>query len=381
MFGHIFVTRLKCLIRDKQLVFWSLVFPILLATLFKIAFSNLSSSEIFKAIDIAVVDNQYYKNNEGFKGAMEQVSKAGEDKLFNVTFAEEDKAEELLKNSKIEGYIYLNPDINLVVKSSGLNQTIIKSYLDNYKQIESTIAGIAKENPQAMMNTALMEDISSYKEYTKEISPSRGEPDTILNYFYSLIAMACLYGGFLGLKEITDIQADLSKRAARVNMVPVHKMKVFIYSFSAAFMVQFAQILILLGYLRFILKINFGNQLPYILLLCFVGCVVGVSMGAMISALVKKKEGMKVAILISVSMIGSILSGMYQASIKYFVEQKLPALAYINPASLITDGFYTLYYYNTHGRFFVNTFILVALSVVFCLITYYIIRRQKYASL
>jgi ABC-2 type transport system permease protein len=82
--------------------------------------------------------------------------------------------------------------------------------------------------------------------------------------------MTCLFGGFSGVKEITDIQGDLSKRAARINMVPVHKMKMFIYSLSAAFLIQFIQILLVLGYLHFALKIDFGNQLSYILLLCFV---------------------------------------------------------------------------------------------------------------
>ncbi|MDP4147355.1 MAG: ABC transporter permease [Bacillota bacterium] len=380
MFKHIFISNIKCILRNKQLVFWTLMFPIVLATLFKVAFSNLSSAEAFNPINIAVVDNQDYEKNQGFKAAIEQVSKSGSDKLFNVTFTEEKKAEELLKNSKIDGYIYLNPDINLAVKASGLNQTIIKTFLDNYKESESTLSTIAKTDPKAM-SSGLIKDAFSYKEYTKEISPSRGKPDTTLNYFYSLIAMACLYGSFLGLQKIADIQADLSKRAARVNMAPVHKMKVFIYGFLAAFLIQFVDILILLAYLHFALKVDFGNQLPYILLLCFVGCATGISFGSMISALVKKGEGIKIAILIAITNIGAYLSGMMYANVKYIVEKNIPILAYINPSALITDGFYTLYYYNTHERFFINVSILIALSVVFCLVTYFNIRRQKYASL
>ncbi|MEQ8199306.1 MAG: ABC transporter permease [Clostridiaceae bacterium] len=344
MFKHIFITRVKCLIRNKQMIFWTLVFPIVLATLFKAAFTNLSSHDVFKVIDIAVVNNQYYEDNQGFKGAIEQVYKDGPDKLFNVTFTEEKNAEELLKNSKIAGYIYLNPEINLAVKSSGLNETVIKTFLDNYKERESTIEAIAKADPRAV-NAGLIKDISTFKEYTKEVSPSRGEPDITLNYFYSLIAMTCLYGGFLGLKEITDIQGDLSKRAARINIAPVHKMKVFIYGLSAAFLIQFAEILTVLGYLKFALNVDFGSQLSYILLLCFVGCAAGTSLGTMVSALVKKDEGIKTGILIGVSMAGCFLAGLQYANMKYIVEKKAPILAYINPAALITDGFYSLYYY------------------------------------
>jgi len=380
VFNHIFITRIKCLLRDKQLVFWSLMFPIVLATLFKVAFSNISASEVFKTIDIAVVNSKYYQENVGFKGAIDGVSKEGKDKLFNVTVTNEKNAEELLKNSKIEGYIYLNPEVNLVVKSEGLNQTVIKTFLDDYKESASAIGTILASNPKAE-HANLVKAATTFKEYTKEISPSKGKPNTTFNYFYALIAMTCLYGGFSGLKEITDIQGDLSKRAARINMAPVHKMKMFIYSLCAAFLIQFNEILIVLGYLHFALKIDFGNQLAYILLLSFVGCATGISFGTMISALIKKSEGLKVGILISTTMIGTVLSGMMYANIKYLVEKSIPILAYINPAALITDGFYTLYYYNNHQRFFINISILTLLSVVFCLTTYFIIRRQKYASL
>jgi ABC-2 type transport system permease protein len=380
VFNHIFITRLKCILRDKQLVFWTLLFPIVLSTLFKLAFTNLSSNEMFRPINIAIVNNQYFEKNQGFKGAIEQVSKEGPDKLFNITFSDEKNAEELLNNSRIEAYIYLNPEVTLMVKSSGLNQTVIKTFLDNYKESASAIASIASSNPTAM-NADLIKDASTFKEYTKETSSSRGQPNTILNYFYTLIAMACLYGSFLGLKEITDIQGDLSKRAARINMAPVHKMKMFIYSFCAALFIQYVEILIVLGYLHFALKVDFGNQLPYILLLCFVGCTTGISLGTMVSALVKKGEGPKTAILVITSMVSSFLAGMMNVNMKYIIEKNVPLLSYINPAALITDGFYTLYYYNTHERFFVNIAILTGLSIIFCLTTYAVIRRQKYASL
>jgi len=356
------------------------MFPIVLATLFKVAFANLSTTELFKTIDIAVVNSNYYQENIGFKGAIEEVSKNSTDKLFNVTFTNEKNAEDLLKNSKIEGYIYLNPEANLVVKSEGLNQTVIKAFLDDYKSSASTIATIIAMSPEAN-HADLIKDATTFKQYTNEISPSKGVPNTTLNYFYALIAMTCLYGGFSGLKEITDIQGDLSKRAARINMAPVHKMKMFIYSLCAAFLIQFTVILIVLSYLHFALKIDFGNQIFYILLLSFVGCATGISFGAMISALIKKSEGLKIGVLIGTTMIGVTLSGMMFANMKYAVEKSFPILSYINPAALITDGFYTLYYYNNHQRFFINISILTLLSVVFCLTTYSIIRRQKYASI
>jgi ABC-2 type transport system permease protein len=66
---------------------------------------------------------------------------------------------------------------------------------------------------------------------------------------------------------------------------------------------------------------------------------------------------------------------------KYIVEKNVPILSYINPATLITDGLYTLYYYNSHERYFINISLLSVLSILFCFITYLNIRREKYASI
>ena len=72
-----------------------------------------------------------------------------------------------------------------------------------------------------------MSNLGDRQQYITEVSGTSAEPDNILNYFYTLIAMACFYGGFLGMREITDIQADISALAARVNAAPVHKLKPF----------------------------------------------------------------------------------------------------------------------------------------------------------
>ncbi|MNI64884.1 hypothetical protein D3C73_1203540 [compost metagenome] len=57
MFLNIFINRIKCLIRDKENVFWVLLFPIALATLFKLAIPDIANLVSFKTINIAVVDN------------------------------------------------------------------------------------------------------------------------------------------------------------------------------------------------------------------------------------------------------------------------------------------------------------------------------------
>jgi ABC-2 type transport system permease protein len=366
------------------MLFWTLLFPILLATLFNMAFSNISSADNFSKIKIGIVNNVEYNKNTEFKTAIASVSSpdksAGKSNLFDIKYASKEEADKLLDDSKIEGYIYFDNGIKLVVKESGLNQTIIKGFLDDFKQTSSTIVTIIKKNPTALQN-GLMNSISNRTDYLKEVAASKSAPDTTVIYFYTLIAMACLYGSFWGLKEVVAIQANLSPQGARVNMAPTHKLKVFFASTSAATTVQLGEIFLLLGYLIFILKVNFGSQFGYIALTCIIGTITGVTFGTCIASIIKKGEGLKIAILVAVTNVMSFMAGMMDNEMKYIIRTNIPILAYINPANLISDCFYSLYYYNTHTQFFTDIILLCVFNVIFSMMTYFVLRRQKYASL
>lgn len=378
MFAHIFIYRLRCLLRDRETIFWTMLFPLLLAVFFNMAFSNLNSGESFKAIDIAVVENKQYPDEQYFMSALDEVSN-GDDRLFNLTVASMDKADQLLKDNSIDGYIIVEDPVRLVVNKSGMEQNIIKSFLDNYMHTASTIGSILREHPEKQQE--VLNELGDRKQYVREVSGTNAEPNNVLNFFYSLIAMACFYGGFFGMREITDIQADISPLAARINTAPVHKLKTFLISMSASLLIHIAEILLLLLFLQFAIGIDFGPKAGYILLTAIAGSIAGVTFGAFISALVKKSEGIKVGILIGVSMTGSFLAGMMYQNMKYIISQKIPVLSYLNPINLLTDAFYCLYYYDTFERFFLNIGILLIFIVLFCLGTYFIIRRRKYASL
>lgn len=380
MFSHIFLTRMKCLLRNKELMFWTLLFPLLLATFFNMAFSNLNSSEAFKPIDIAVVNDAGYKQDAAFQQALTGASN-GESRIFNLKeVPTREEAEQLLDSETIKGYFSVEGDIGLTVKQSGLNQSIMKSFADQYRQTASSVGQILKSNPQALQN-GLLQDLSVSREYVKEVSANGAAPNNVLNYFYSLIAMACFYGSFFGLQEVTDIQANLSARAARINMSPVHKLKAFVAGLSAALVIHFAEILVLLGYLAYVLHVDFGPRTGYVLLTAFIGCILGLSFGSLVSAAVKTGEGLKTALLIGVTMIGSFLAGMMMLNMKYLISQKAPVISYLNPVNLLTDAFYSLYYYDTLNRYLLNLGLMGVFAAVFCLGTYAIIRRRKYASL
>ena len=104
-------------------------------------------------------------------------------------------------------------------------------------------------------------------------------------------------------------------------------------------------------------------------------------MGIAVSSVFKANENTKTGILISITMFGCFLSGMMGITMKYIVDKNIPILNKINPASMITDGLYSLYYYDTLDRYFFNIASLVIFAVVMLVISYSSLRRQKYDSI
>jgi len=379
VFWHIFKYRLKSTVRDVQTIFWTLAFPIILVSFFAMAFSNLENISEYKTIKIGLVNTQQYQKDTMFQSHITAASK-NVNPLFDVTIYDtQEAAAAALSDKQISGFILEDAALHLTIRSEGIDQTIMKEFLDWYLQTASSVSNIISGNPAAGMKISgiLSENIT----YIKDTNTGTNKPNDVLTYYYALIAMTCLYGAFMGSKEVTAVQANQSAQAARLNLAPVHKLKIFLSSLCAVTLIQYLSILILIAYMAFVLKIDFGNQIGYILLASFAGCCAGVSFGAVVGAATKKGEGIKTGIIISASMAMSFLAGLMVARMKYMAARSFPILAYINPANLIADAFYALYYYNTYDRYFLNVGLLFAFSFVFYLIVFLLMRGQQYESI
>lgn len=382
MFKHIFTYNLKSILRNKESVFWALLFPILLASFFYFAFGDLATNTSFNTINIAIVQSDSVKTESQFYRVLSSVSDIdgthSPDDMFHVVKVTREEADELLEDSKISGYILNDEEIRLVVSHSGFNQTVLKVFLDEYTQTSSTIDAIIKENPKAVFKT--IADVMNRTDYLKQTPASTAEGDVIVSYFYALLAMTCLIGSTVSVYEISKLQANISTLAARVNCSPVPKFKMFLYNISAMVLFQMVIIIIVLVYVMFVLGIDFGNRTGYVFLTCMIGSVTGVLFGT-VTGVLGKSEGVKMAITIGGTLFGSFLAGLNAPMIKYLVQENIPLVSWINPASLITDALYSLHYYEDLSRFFINITLLLAISVLFGTITCLALRRKTYASI
>lgn len=376
---QLYKVRLKCLLRNKNGIFWTLLFPIVLATFFSIAFSNLYSGEKISSLPIAVINNDAYEKDVTFQNVIKSLKMTdGGDNLFKVTEGSKDEVNQLLKEKKIIGYVDVADNYSFTVNESSINQTIVVSFLESYKGQSNIIQSALAKDPSKVEQ--ISKELMSTNQYLEEIKTAN-EPDNTVNYFYALIAMACLFACDWGMVEVSAIQANQSVQGARVNIAPVHKMKLLFCNLLAACTIQVSCMMVLMVYLLNVLHVKFGNQIPYVILTVIVGSFAGISLGAMISSMIVKNKNMKNAIMRLVSLGGSFLAGLMIGSMKYIVAKEMPILQYINPANLITDALYSLYYYDTHTRFMINIILLVIITIIFSIITYLKTRGREYASL
>lgn len=85
--------------RNKANLFWILVFPIVLGCLFKVAFSNITESESFHTIPVALVSDESI-NAKAFCTMTDALSSEDDNTMLAVTYCNDKKAKKLLKEKK-----------------------------------------------------------------------------------------------------------------------------------------------------------------------------------------------------------------------------------------------------------------------------------------
>lgn len=378
MFGHLYKYRLKSLLHMKEDIFWCLFFPIILCTCFFAAFSGISDkTNNFHSIPTAVV---YEKENAIFKATLDAVSKSdtqGEE-FLNVTETDGASAKSLLKDGKVDAIIYVGDEISMTVAKSGLNQTAVQSFLDEFEQKSSLISDIVSENPDKLVS--LIGNIFSSRTYISEKKLTDSPMDEMSVYYFSLIGMAALFGGFLGSSVARQMQPNITPEGMRKSTAPVKRHTMIAAEFLAAYTLQLISMAILLFYMICVLRINLGNEAGYVALTCATGSLVGIASGIFVGSL-PVKENVQIAIFLVYSLGSSFLSGLMVHPIKIWIEKSVPIINCINPATLIQDALYSLVIYNTHERFFTNIITLTVISVILCTLSYLMTRRKSYANL
>lgn len=188
------------------------------------AFSNIENSEKLDIINIAIVDNDEFKSHQIFKESFKALSdEENKDRLFNTKYTTEEVAKQLLQDDEIIGYMILEKDTpRVVVATSGIDETIFKYVTEEITQTSKIISNLSEEEIKKEITAGNfnidyekiyknISEITQSQEANIENISSNNLSYTMIE-FYTLIAMACLYGGILGMVAINQNLANMTSQ-------------------------------------------------------------------------------------------------------------------------------------------------------------------------
>ena len=362
-------------VRNFNIVFWPLVFPLVLGTFFYFAFGNINDAD-FQTVPAAVVKEDSV--DTFFMIYLDEVKKSNPDLLKTEEMTEKEALKEL-RDKKIKGIYYVGKEPSLTVAGTGMEESILQTVLDSCENTRTTITNIMEKNPQMDMET--ITKLLKSDSLVKEVSLGGRTINGDVQFFYALIAMACLYGCFIGFGSAIGIQADITPLAARRCVTPTHKLKLILTEQLTSFALGYADVIILLLYLRYVLNLDFQGQMEKMLVVSLFGSLIGVSMGMFIGSLGKMQEGVRIGIMLGISMVSSFLAGLMNGNMKDIVEKSVPFVNRINPASLISDAFYCINVYDDTARYYRSLVTLAVMCVVLVMASFFMVRRERYDSI
>ncbi len=391
MFWHNFYYSLKTLFGDRMLIFWTFAFPLILGTLFHFAFLAIGESEKLSIIPIGIVESTDANEDQIYRPALEALSDPSEQEtLFSLTIGSEELLMQKLQDEEIVGFLKVQDRApELVFAQDGVDQTIFKYTVEEITNTYRIVEDLAE---QAVMQSKPKNPAAVQELYQKiaaqaaSIEPNlrettSGKLDYIMIEYYTLIAMTCLYGGMLGMVTINQKLANMSNVGKRVAVAPTKKTTVILSSALAAYVTQLIGLALLFAYTIIVLGVDYGSHSGLVVLLSLIGSLAGLAVGICITTLLKASENTKIGIIIAVTMFGCFLSGMMGVNMKYIVDKNCPILNLLNPANMITDGFYALYYYDSLHRFWFNIVCLTGFASTLLIVSGAALRRQKYDSI
>ena len=384
------------ILRERSVVIWVLLFPLILATMFNAMFSGLDDAAYdLPIIPVAVVDESQGQAGDAFDATMDALSE-GDDALLSATYVDSaDDARDLLKSGEAigvvtldaEGYpsLELSPGVGDVgVSMEQIKRTVLADVIDDFCRSRAAAEDIAANDPMALANADVVASFSDRSTYTQELAITHSKTRESVRYFYALLGFAALMAAMVGLNAVGRVQPNISPLGARRALSGTSRVRMLVGCISASWVVSFCALMIAFAYIRFVLGVEFGDREGECVLGLAVAALMSTSLGAFIGALPGVPFNAKSGILTGLTCLLSLFAGLYGTPAMRLADQiahDAPWAALVNPAKQVTDLFYSLYVYTDLTPFLQTMGTLLVATAVFAFIAGLLMRRQRYASL
>lgn len=369
-----FKATVRTLLLTPSAVVWTLIFPIVLATVFNFMFEPMRSTGSVEAVDVAVVADDAWEDSP-LSQVVDTLSEADEPLLAVHPVATEQEARELIAEGSVAGAYIVDAagnegnaeqsgsdeldavdaagpadaagaasgsgtaagssDVSTVTSSAGstgapriilapagsgtgsdasydVNRAILESVVTSYLQSEALIEELATHDPVALSDPTTIENALGLSVSVREVSLTHAQPDSMVRFYYALLGMASIFAAQLAGESVWHLQPTSSAAGARRAVSGTSRMRLLIPTIGACWAVSTTFLAIAFGYICLTAHIDFSGREG----LCLVGIAASSLLSCGIGALVGALPGRmgsdsRRGILTALTCLLSLFAGLY----------------------------------------------------------------------
>ena len=369
-----FKATVRTLLLTPSAVVWTLIFPIVLATVFNFMFEPMRSTGSVEAVEVAVVADDAWEDSP-FSQVVDTLSEADEPLLAVHPVATEQEARELIAEGSVAGAYIVDAagnegnaeqsgsdeldavdaagpadaagaasgsgtaagssDVSTVTSSAGstgapriilapagsgtgsdasydVNRAILESVVTSYLQSEALIEELATHDPVALSDPTTIENALGLSVSVREVSLTHAQPDSMVRFYYALLGMASIFAAQLAGESVWHLQPTSSAAGARRAVSGTSRMRLLIPTIGACWAVSTTFLAIAFGYICLTAHIDFSGREG----LCLVGIAASSLLSCGIGALVGALPGRmgsdsRRGILTALTCLLSLFAGLY----------------------------------------------------------------------
>ena len=384
------------IVRERSIVVWVMLFPLILATLFNAMFKGIDeNAHELDPIPVAIVNKSEGEADKAFNTMMDALSEGDDAILAPIAAKTNDEAQALLRESKAIGTITLDangwPSLELTpvmgaggVSMGQVERTVLADVVDDFCRTREAMEDIMASNPQAAEDPEVMLSLMRRDDYTSELRITHSQTREYVRYFYALLGFAALMAANVGLTAVGAIQPNVSPLGARRAIGGTGRARMLAGTIAASWLVSFMALVVAFAYIRFALGVEFGGREAACVLGIAVAALMATALGALVGALPYVPYSAKSGILTGVTCLLSLFAGLYGTPalrLADLVAREAPWATVVNPVKQVSNLFYSLYVYTDLTPFFQTIGSLAITTAVLALVGALMMRRQSYASL
>ena len=369
-----FKATVRTLLLTPSAVVWTLIFPIVLATVFNFMFEPMRSTGSVEAVDVAVVADDAWEDSP-FSQVVDTLSEADEPLLAVHPVATEQEARELIAEGSVAGAYIVDaagnegnaeqsgsdeldaidaagpadaagaasgsgaaagssdvststssagstgaPRIILAPAGSGtgsdasydVNRAILESVATSYLQRVALIEDLSAHDPVALSDPTTIENALGLSVSVREVSLTHAQPDSMVRFYYALLGMASIFAAHLAGESVWRLQPTSSAAGARRTVSSTSRMRLLIPTIGACWAVSTTFLAIAFGYICLTAHIDFSGREG----LCIVGIaassLLSCGIGALVGALPRRMgSDSRRGILTALTCLLSLFAGLY----------------------------------------------------------------------